>query len=220
MRSRAAYMPLHRAVKTTPPSAFVIPVLLLLFSALPGLLMAQGGGDLHPELKTPSESLQRWRALRVGTFIHWSPWVQPEKHDLLNRFRAEKFDPKEWLALFQESGFKYVVFTTKHGDAVCMWDTKETTRNVMNTGLKRDVVGELVAECRSSGIEFCPYYAIENFLHPDWTSDLDPETGKPLYKARKRTQWTRRQIWTAALMVCRRTPRPITSGTCAISRRR
>ena len=69
-------------------------------------------------------------------------------------FRGERFDPNEWVQLFQQAGFKYVVFTTKHGDAVCMWDSKETTRTVMNTPMKRDVVGELAAACRHSRVEF------------------------------------------------------------------
>jgi len=159
----------------------------------PAVLLAQGGGDLNPALKTPQEPLQRWRSLRVGAFIHWSPWVVPGANSI-HEFRAEKFDPRQWVALFHEAGFKYVVFTTKHGDAVCMWDTKETTRNVMNTPLHRDVVGELVAECRKGGVEFCPYYAIENFLHPDWTNDLDPVTGKPVFKVRKKTRWSENEL--------------------------
>ena len=155
--------------------------------ALTGLLpmaaLAQGGGDLNPHLKIPQQSLQRWRELRVGAFIHWSPAVLNGIDDPKN-FLAERFDPQAWVQLFQQAGFKYVVFTTKHGDAVCMWDTKESERNVMNTPMKRDVVGELVAACRKGGLEFCPYYAVENFFHPDWTNDLDPNTGQPDYSAR------------------------------------
>lgn len=153
-------------------------LLLLLTRAV----FAQGGGDLNTGLKTPQESLSRWRALRVGVFIHWSPQVLSGLDDPSN-FHAEQFDAKAWVQMFQQAGFKYVVFTTKHGDAVCMWDSKETTRTVMNTPMKRDVVGELVAACRQSHVEFCPYYAIENFLHPDWTNDLDPATGEPVYAA-------------------------------------
>jgi len=155
---------------------------------LPALLLAQGGGDLYPRLKTPRQTVQRWRSLRVGAFIHWSPGVVPGTNGF-REFRAEKFDPKQWMALFRDAGFKYFVFTTKHGDAVCMWNTQETTCNVMNTPLHRDVVGELVSAGRAAGIEFCPYYAMENYFHPDWTSDLDPVTGKPLYQGRKPIPW-------------------------------
>ncbi len=160
---------------------------------LPSVAFAQGGGDLNPHLKIPQESLQRWRALRVGAFIHWSPNVLQGIDDPKN-FRAERFNPEEWMQLFQETGFKYIVFTTKHGDAVCMWDTQETTRNVMNTLMKRDVVGELVVACRRAGLEFCPYYAVENFFHPDWTNDLDPKTGQPDYSARTNSTWSAKRL--------------------------
>lgn len=169
---------------------------------LSGLLAAssasgQGGGELHPELKIPAEPLKRWRELRVGTFIHWSPYVLQGIGDPKD-FRAEAFNPDEWVRLFKEAGFKYVVFTTKHGDAVCMWDTKESKLNVMNTPMKRDVVGELVAACRAGGVEFCPYYALENYLHPDWTSDLDPKTGAPDFSKRRQTSWSKQGLATSA----------------------
>jgi hypothetical protein len=79
-----------------------------------------------------------------------------------------------------------------------MWDTQQTTRSVMHTLLKRDVVGELVAECRKLGVEFCPYYAIENLLHPDWTGALEPNTGQPDYSARKKTGWSAQRVDPAA----------------------
>src|SRR5687767_9683981 len=105
------------------PISLTLFVISLLVALLTGVALGQGGGDGNPGLKIPQESLKRWRALRVGTFIHWSPWVL---HGLDNpkEFRAEKFDPEQWINLFNAAGFKYVVFTTKHGDAVCMWDTK------------------------------------------------------------------------------------------------
>jgi alpha-L-fucosidase len=178
-------------------SAFTCQLLILSLLLLPGLGFAQGGGDLNPSLKIPQQSLQRWRSLRVGAFIHWSPYVLQGIDDPKS-FRAEGFDPNEWVKLFHQAGFKYVVFTTKHGDAICMWDTRETTRNVMNTPMKRDVVGELAAACRKGGIEFCPYYAMENFFHPDFTTDLDPLTGQPQYKDRDKSSSAKSRLDPAA----------------------
>ena len=170
---------------------FVITGVLLLLRAA---ALAQGGGNGNPGLKTPQESLQRWRALRLGAFVHWTPFVlasgQPapaEGYDnLYKRFRAEQFDPEQWVQLFKAAGFKYIVFSTKHCDSCCMWDTKETDYNIMNSPMKRDVVGELVAECKKQGVVFCPYYATHNDSqnHPDWTVDLDSKTGKPDFTTR------------------------------------
>jgi alpha-L-fucosidase len=177
--------------KQIPIGLLVISVLLLLPASA---AWAVGGGDGNPGLKTPQESLNRWRSLRVGAFIHWTPLVlasgqaaPAEGYDnLYKRFRAEKFDPKEWIQLLKESGFKYMVYTTKHADSCCMWDTKETDYNIMNSPMKRDVVGELAAACRQEGMVFCPYYATHNDSqnHPDWTIDLDAKTGKPDFTTR------------------------------------
>ncbi len=41
-------------------------------------------------------------------------------------FNPQKFDPAKWVAAAQEAGMKYVVFTTKHHDGFCLFDTKQT----------------------------------------------------------------------------------------------
>ena len=57
--------------------------------------------------------------------------------DFISQFKAEKFDPKEWAALFKEAGAKFVVPVAEHHDGFrCMpvtfvagtllrWDRKE-----------------------------------------------------------------------------------------------
>jgi len=41
--------------------------------------------------------------------------------DFAKEFKAEFFDPDSWADLFQESGAKYVVLTSKHHEGFCMW---------------------------------------------------------------------------------------------------
>ncbi len=168
--------------------------LTLVLLGLTGTALAVAGGDGNPELKTSQTALERWRALRVGAFIHWTPYVlasgQPSPSEgfdnLYKRFTAERFNADEWIRMLKDSGFKYMVYTTKHGDSCCMWNTRETDYNIMNSPLRRDVVGELAAACRKQAMPFCPYYALHNDSqnHPDWTSEVDPVTGEPDYKAR------------------------------------
>src|SRR3954469_18072454 len=82
-----------------------LAITLLLISAalllLPTEVVAQGGGDGNPGLKIPQEPLKRWRSLRVGAFIHWSPQVLRGLGDP-KEFRAEKFDPGQWVQIFKE----------------------------------------------------------------------------------------------------------------------
>ena len=39
---------------------------------------------------------------------------------LLKLFNPGKYDPSEWANLFQMSGAKYVVLTSKHHDGFCL----------------------------------------------------------------------------------------------------
>ncbi|HOC01225.1 MAG TPA: alpha-L-fucosidase, partial [Verrucomicrobiota bacterium] len=102
--------------------------------------------------------LEWWRAARFGMFIHWGPvslkgteigWsrgaqIPIEEYDRLHKsFNPVEFNAEEWMRVAAEAGMKYVVFTTKHHDGFCMWDTKQTDFNIMQSPFGRDVVKEL-----------------------------------------------------------------------------
>jgi alpha-L-fucosidase len=67
---------------------------------------------------------------------------------------------------------KYVVFTTKHHDGFCMWDTKYTNYKItdpatpFSTHHRRDVTGEIFKAFRSEKLWIGAY-----FSKPDWHSD-------------------------------------------------
>jgi alpha-L-fucosidase len=63
---------------------------------------------------------------------------------------------------------KYLVLTSKHHDGFCLWDTKTTDYNIMNTPFGRDVTKELARACRKQGIVFCTYHSICDWRHPDY----------------------------------------------------
>ena len=58
-------------------------------------------------------------------------------------FAAEKFDPDRWIDVAESAGAEYIVFTAKHHDGFCMWDTRETDFKVTNSPAGRDVLKEL-----------------------------------------------------------------------------
>jgi len=58
---------------------------------------------------------------------------------------------------------KYVVFTTKHHSGFCMWNTKTTGFNVMNTPFKRDITREIFDAFRKQGISIGIYFSPEDF---------------------------------------------------------
>jgi len=142
-----------------------------------GLLRAEGAGGAAPE------SVARWQDMRFGMFIHWGPvslkgteigWsrgdgVPVEEYDnLYKSFNPASFDADEWVRTAKAAGMKYMVLTTKHHDGFCLWDTKLTDHNIMNSPLKRDVVKELSAACHKGGIAFGTYYSVTDWHHPDY----------------------------------------------------
>lgn len=46
--------------------------------------------------------------------------------NLNKSFNPVRFDPEQWAEVAAENGFRYLIFTTKHHDGFCLWDTKET----------------------------------------------------------------------------------------------
>lgn len=74
--------------------------------------------------------------------------------DFIPMFKAEKFDPAAWIALFQEAGAKYVVPVAEHCDGFAMYASDFTTWDAADMGPKRDTTGELAKAARAAGMHF------------------------------------------------------------------
>lgn len=58
----------------------------------------------------------------------------------MHKFNPVKFNPDAWLELAEAAGMGYITFTTKHTDGFCMWNTRETRYNIMNTPYGNDTL--------------------------------------------------------------------------------
>ena len=129
------------------------------------------------------ERLEWWKDARFGMFVHWGPvsikgteigwsrgreWPVEEYDALYKQFNPVKFDALEWVRIAKAAGMKYIVFTSKHHDGFCMWDTKYTDFNIMNSPFKRDVMKELSEACRKEGIALGFYHSTCDWHHPDF----------------------------------------------------
>jgi alpha-L-fucosidase len=138
----------------------------------------------HTQIES-DKRLQWWQDARFGMFIHWGPvslkgteigWsrgkqVPAQEYDnLYKSFNPLKFSAEEWVDIAKDAGMKYIVLTAKHHDGFCLWDTKTTDYNIMNTPFGRDVVKELAEACKKEGIVFCTYYSILDWYHPDYNN--------------------------------------------------
>ena len=74
--------------------------------------------------------------------------------DFIPKFKAEKYSPADWAALFKKAGAKYVMPVAEHHDGFQMYNSDLSDWNAVKMGPKRDLVGELAREVRKSGLHF------------------------------------------------------------------
>ncbi|MBK8492884.1 MAG: alpha-L-fucosidase [Saprospirales bacterium] len=95
-----------------------------------------------------------------------------EYEKLQTTFNPEKFAPEKWAAAAREAGMKYVVFTTKHHDGFCMFDTKYSDYKITDpktpfaANPRSNVTREIFDAFRKEGFWTGAY-----FSKPDWHSD-------------------------------------------------
>jgi len=146
------------------------------------------------------KNLEEWQDLKFGFMMHWGPYSQwgvveswsicsedvpwcrrnmdnyvdyvKAYENLKTTFNPIKFDPASWAKLAREAGMKYLVFTTKHHDGFCMYDTKLTDYKITDPACpfhkhpKADITGALFEAFRNEGFKVGAY-----FSKPDWHSD-------------------------------------------------
>jgi len=133
---------------------------------------------------TTREERTRWFLHdRFGMFIHWGLYAIPARGEWVRgnermtkehymqyfeEFDASRYDPKAWARAAKQAGQRYAVFTTKHHDGFCLFDSKLTDFKVTNTPAGRDLVREYVEAFRAEGIAVGLYYSIIDWDHPDY----------------------------------------------------
>ncbi|MGN6436809.1 MAG: alpha-L-fucosidase [Agriterribacter sp.] len=137
----------------------------------------------NAQVSTKEQSLQKFMQDRFGMFIHWGPvalrgteigWsrdreVPKQDYDsLYKEFNPVLFDADRWVKTAKDAGMKYLTITARHHDGFCLWPTKFTHYNIMNTPYKVDIVGALSKACKKQGIKFCIYYSILDWWHPEY----------------------------------------------------
>lgn len=92
--------------------------------------------------------------------------------NLKTTFNPVKFDPQKWAEAAKEAGMKYMIFTTKHHDGFCMFDTKYTDYKItskdcpFSANPRSNVTKEIFNAFRKDNFWVGAY-----FSKPDWHSD-------------------------------------------------
>ncbi len=138
-----------------------------------------------------------WFQNRFGMFVHWGLYAIHGFHEqeqwrgrvpraeyakLQQQWNPVKFNPDAWLDLAAEAGMKYICLTTKHHDGFCLWNTKTTRFNTMNTPYGKDVVKMLADACHRRGVPLCLYFSIADWHQPTYPNqgrhhELPPQAG-------------------------------------------
>lgn len=163
-------------------------------------IMAQTEEDSYvwPKDQKVLENLKTWQGYKFGLLIHmglysvegtiesWGlcpeDWItrpgfddyyQYATHYRNNKlkFNPVQFNPQKWAMAFKGSGAKYMIYSTKHHDGFCLFDSKYTDFKVtgkacpFSVNPKADVYKEIMEASRKEGLAVGAY-----FSKPDWTS--------------------------------------------------
>ncbi|SDL82960.1 alpha-L-fucosidase [Siphonobacter aquaeclarae] len=129
---------------------------------------ADGFGSGYAEwywqrLHTPSLKIHKeFKAFHEKTY-------GPDFHyqDFAPMFRCEFFDANQWADLFQQSGAKYIVLTSKHHEGYTLWPSAQAWNwNAMDVGPHRDLAGELGAAVKAKGLHMGYYYSLYEWYNP------------------------------------------------------
>ena len=166
------------------------------------------------------DKLHRWQDLKFGVLMHWGvysvpgiveswsivdeDWItrdttqtfqqyQDWYFGLADKFNPTKFDPAQWADVMAQAGMKYMIFTTKHHDGFCMFDSRYTdytiAQHAFKDNPKRDVLRHVLDAFREKGFMTGTY-----FSKPDWHSqyywwDVYPKKGRNVNYPIKKHAW-------------------------------
>lgn len=119
-------------------------------------------------LQTNDTARQKFHKIKFGDRSYY---------DLANDFKAELFNPDEWAKVFEQSGAKYIVLTSKHHDGFTLWPSKEANKtwgfkwNAVDVGPKKDLIADLFKAVRKTSVHAGMYYSLYEWFNPLWKAD-------------------------------------------------
>jgi alpha-L-fucosidase len=109
--------------------------------------------------------------------VDWDTDAQSFKEayrDLYRSFNPIRFEPDKWAKAAHDGGFRYLIFTTKHHDGFCMWDTKLTDYKITSpacpfSGNKRaDIVSNVFEAFRRHNLGIAAYFSKADWNVPSY----------------------------------------------------
>jgi alpha-L-fucosidase len=88
---------------------------------------------------------------------HLETYGHPSEHgytEIIDLWKAEKFDPDRLMALYKKAGARYFVSMGTHHDDFFLWNSKIHRWNAVQMGPHRDIVGAWQAAAKKQGLRF------------------------------------------------------------------
>ena len=128
------------------------------------------GNMMQAAEKSLQQLQQEFVNLRFGMFIHfnmptYAPEDWPDPDMPASAFNPTKLDCRQWARAAKSANMSYGCLTTKHHSGFCIWDTKTTDYNSMNSPVRKDVVREYADAFRAEGLKVMLYYSILDTHH-------------------------------------------------------
>jgi alpha-L-fucosidase len=155
----------------------------------------------------------QWGCIESWPLVEEDKWARPNdlpawtergqdmarfKHDywlLPKTFNPAKFDPAAWAEAARRAGMKYLVFTTKHHDGFCLFDTRLTDYRVtapdcpFHDHARSNIVREVFTAFRARGFPIGAYFSKADWHSPDyWSPEAPARTRNPNYDTRARPE--------------------------------
>ena len=186
-----------------------------------GDIVKQADGYEWPTDPAVLQKLDQWQDLKFGVLMHWGvyatqgmveswaicneEWIRrPEGSvyedykkwywDLSKEFNPVKFNPDQWADVFSKAGMKYMIFTTKHHDGFCMFDTQYTDFSIAKgpfaSNPKRDVAKHVFDAFRKKDFMIGAYFSKPDWHHHGfWNPYYATPDRHPNYNIEKRPEW-------------------------------
>jgi len=181
---------------------------LILLSLIIGLYACNQSRDMPSYLEDQKDAyltnpraanLEWFKKAKYGMFIHYGLYSQLEKGEwvqlrdtipvseyakLKDTFTAEHFDADIITDIAIKGGMKYITITSKHHDGFCLFETKATNFNVLNSPCGRDLIKELYEACERKGLGLFLYYSYgADWKHPYfYPREAGWQNARPAYK--------------------------------------
>ncbi len=105
---------------------------------------------------------------------------------LREQFHADRFDAEKIADLAVQSQMRYITITTRHHDSFCLFKTKQTDFQSLQSPARRDLIAEMAKACAHRGLGLCLYYSHgRDWKHPhapnndEWGGSARPDYNPP-----------------------------------------